>query len=149
MEKTIFKKVTMDSAIDELLGSAAAGAGVVGASIAMRMVSKNGKVNPWLVTLLALSSGYGLRLASKNETAKDIGTGILIAGTLDGAKKILNKVTGGKFTENSTMDTINKSIPQLSGYVGQTFNPGFVPKNLRGEYQPAQEVKTPAALLRG
>lgn len=141
MEKTIFKKVTMDSAIDELLGSAAAGAGVVGASIAMRMVS--GKVNPWLVTLLALSSGYGLRLASKNETAKDIGTGILIAGTLDGAKKILNKVSG----KVAALDTINQSIPQLSGF-GQ-FNPGFVPKNLRGEYQPAQEVKTPAALLRG
>lgn len=139
MDKTIFKKVTMDSAIDELLGSAAAGAGVVGASIAMRMVS--GKVNPWLVTLLALTSGYGLRLASKNETAKDVGTGILIAGTLDGAKKILNKVSG----KVSALDTINQSIPQLSGYVGQS---GFVPKNLRGEYQPAQEVRNPAALLR-
>lgn len=141
MEK-VFKKVTMDSAIDELLGSAAAGAGVVGASIAMKMVS--GKINPWLVTLLGLSAGYGLRLASKNETAKDVGTGILIAGTLDGAKKLLNKFSG----KVAALDTINQSIPQLSGHVGQTINAGFVPRNLRGDFVPAEEVRQPAALLR-
>lgn len=137
MEK-IFKKVTVDSAIDELLGSAAAASGVVGASIAMKMAS--GKINPWLVTLLGLSAGYGLRLASKNETAKDVGTGILIAGTLDGAKKLLNKFSG----KVAALDTINQSIPQLSGHVGQT----FVPQNLRGEFVPAEVVQQPAALLR-
>lgn len=136
----IFKKVTVDSAIDELLGSAAAGVGVVGASIAMRMAS--GKINPWLVTLLGLSAGYGLRLASKNETAKDVGTGILIAGTLDGAKKLLNKFSG----KVAALDSINASIPQLSGGMGVT----FVPQNLRGDFTQAEVLpnRSTAALLR-
>lgn len=138
----VFKKITVDSALDELLGSAAAGAGVVGASIAMKMAA--GKINPWLVTLLGLSAGYGLRLASKNETAKDVGTGILIAGTLDGAKKLLNKFSG----KVEALDTINASIPQLSGAVGQTVS--FVPHNLRGEFAAAEVMpnRSPAALLR-
>jgi hypothetical protein len=138
-ENSLLKKVTIDSALDELLGSAAAGVGVVGASIGMKAL-KNANVNPWLISIAAAVAGYGIRLAVKDETLKDIGTGILIAGTLDGAKKILNKVTATNKT--GIFNTINTSIPELSGLGQTSFRvlPGYVEDRLRGAYQTAQVV---------
>jgi hypothetical protein len=135
------KKITLKSATDELIGSASAGAGVVAASLAMKMA--NGKLNPWLIPAIALLAGYGIRLASNNEVLKDVGTGMLIAGTLDGAKKVLTR-----FSTLPGAETLNASIPSLSG-VGDILQTGFIPGNLRGDYMNAEVVSSsPAALLR-
>lgn len=134
---TLFKKVSVDSAIDELLGSTASAAGVIGGSIAMKLATDK-KINQWLVTGIGLLAGYGIRLVAKNETLKDVGTGLLIAGTLDGAKKILNKVAG----KVAALDTINASIPQLSGPEEVAMPTGYIPSNLRGNYAEVQEVSS-------
>lgn len=135
------KKITINSAVDELLGSAVAGSGLIGTSILMKMAS--GKVNPWVVPVAAFGIGLIGRVYAgsdkKYETIKDLSNGILLAGTLDGAKKVFNKFAG----KSAAIDYINASIPQLSGF-GETFRvqPGFVDDKLRGMYAPAVVVDT-------
>lgn len=135
------KKITLKSAVDEMIGSAGAGAGVVAASLLMKMA--NGKMNPWLIPAIALVAGYGIRLVASNETLKDVGTGMLIAGTLDGTKKVLTQ-----FSTLPGAAQINASIPSLSGADEAQFYPYYVAQNLRGHYADVEEVLSPTALLR-
>lgn len=135
------KKITLNSVIDEGVGAAGASAGVIGGSLLMKMAA--GKVNPWLLPLIAFGTGYGIRLISTNDTLKDVGTGLLISGVLDGTKKVLTKFN------IAALSPINDNIPALSGgYVGEIDFP-VIPGNLRGEYAPAEVMGNPTAMLRG
>jgi len=104
------RKITVKSATDELIGAATSGAGLIGTSIGMKLAA--GKINPWLLSGLAIAAGYGLRLFSQNEEGKpkneilnDLGTGVMMAGVLDVSKKGLALVS----------PTIADKIPALNG----------------------------------
>lgn len=128
------KKVTLESAKNEAIGAIGAGAGVVVGSYAMRMAS--GKVNPWLVGLIGLIGGYGIRLMTNNETVKDVGTGLLIAGTLDIAKKTIDQFGASV----PMLQTISANIPALSGVGEMQYQLPMA--QLRGDYAPAQVVSS-------
>lgn len=106
------KKITLQSVKDEGLGSLTAAAGVIAGSLLMKMAS--GRINPWIVPAIGLVGGYAARLMG-NDTVKDLGTGLLIAGTMDLTKKGLNAL-GEKvpFAAN-----IAENIPTLSGGMGE------------------------------
>jgi hypothetical protein len=108
------KKITLKSATDELIGAGLVSSGVVAGSLAMKMAS--GKLNPWLVPLIGIVGGYGIRLVTDNSNIKDVGTGLLIAGTLDLTKKALQKFG---MDEN----VVAQSIPTLSGPGDVTYLP--------------------------
>lgn len=100
------KKITLKSATDELVGAGLVSTGVVAGSLAMKMAA--GKLNPWLVPLIGIVGGYGVRLVTDNNNAKDVGTGLLIAGTMDLAKKALDRFGLGS-------NVVAQAIPTLSG----------------------------------
>lgn len=103
------KAITLKSAKDEAIGALGASLGVVGGSVLMKMAS--GKLNPWLVSALGLIAGYGIRLTSSNEMLKDVGTGLLVAGTLDVARKAVDA-----FGANIPgLSLLSENIPTLSG----------------------------------
>ncbi len=132
------KKITLQSAKDEALGSLVASAGVIAGSLVMKMAS--GRINPWIVPLIGLAGGYAARLMG-NDTVKDVGTGLLIAGTMDLTKKGLEAL-GEKvpFAAN-----IAANIPTLSG-MGEPmmFEDTFDASSLRGGmgYQEAVVIDT-------
>lgn len=134
------KKITVNSVIDEGVGAAGASAGVITGSILMKMAA--GKVNPWLLPLIAFGAGYGIRLIATNDTLKDVGTGLLISGVLDGTKKALAKLN------IAALSPINDNIPALSGAMGQTVMPGMIAQGLRGDYEPAEVVNSTSMFRR-
>lgn len=134
------KKITVNLVKNELIDAGAASTGVVGGSMLMKLAADY--VPGWLAPLAAIGIGFGARLLSDNSTVKDIGTGVMIAGVIDGTKKVL-----GKFAPNVPMlAQVNNAIPSLSGPGGEQVYYGFVPQQLRGDFTDAQVVDAQYAL---
>jgi hypothetical protein len=96
----------------------------------------------WLTPLVAIGIGFGARLVFDNSTVKDIGTGVMIAGVIDGTKKVL-----GKFTPTvPALGPVNNAIPSLSGPGGEPVYYGFIPQQLRGDFTDVQVVDAQYAL---
>lgn len=131
------KAITLKSAKDEAIGALAASGGLIGGSILMKMAS--GKINPWLVSAVGLVAGYGLRLVSDNETLKDVGTGLLVAGTLDAARKAVD--TFGVNVPGLSL--LSENIPTLSG---PNDPGGWSPTMYTPDFSDARSLRGPGAL---
>ena len=114
----------MDSVVDEVIGAAVAGGGIIGGSYAMQMLRDKLKLNPWLVSGGGFAIGFGGRLASNmikskvwRDVVKDLSTGIMTAGALDAAKKTVDILFPAP-APGSALETLKKAVPQLSGTNG-------------------------------
>ncbi len=131
------KAITLKSAKDEAIGALGASLGVIGGSVLMKMAS--GKINPWLVSAVGLLAGYGIRLISNNETLKDVGTGLLVAGTLDAARKAVDAY-GANIPG---LSLLSDNIPTLSGHNNWVNHAG---NNLSGaDYFAAPSLRGPGS----
>jgi hypothetical protein len=116
-------KVTLsvNSVVDEVIGAATAGAGIIGGSYGMQLIRDKAKLNPWLVSAGGFLLGFGGRIGAgfiKNkqvrEVVKDFSTGVMTAGVLDGAKKAVD-VLFPTADAGSATAKVKAAIPSLSG----------------------------------
>lgn len=135
------EKITLTKVKDDSIGAALLVGGLTLGSMAMKFA--NTKVsNPWITPAIAVALGFGVRLMTTNENAKDIGSGVMAAGVADGLKKGLNMLAA----KVPALQAVSDSIPTLSG-MGRMGEFPIIASQLRGDYAPAEVVST-AALLR-
>lgn len=147
MEK---EKITVNTVVDDVVGGMLTGTGVVAASVAMKYA--NGKVNPWVVSLIALGMGIGGRVASNfvsnkkvKEGIKDVANGFTAAGALDLTVKAVKEFAPNLLTALPT--EVQSAIPSLSGDREQVFRiPGLygtesdLLRGLNNSFQEAEVV---------
>lgn len=110
----------------------------LGTGVTIMRLAKNSVPNQWLLPAGAFTAGFITKLLSGNATVKDIGTGIMLAGGADAAKKGLDLAA----TKIPALAQVSDALPSLSGPT-----PAYiVPQSLRGDFTPANVVGT--ALLR-
>lgn len=148
-EESKKEKLTVKTAVDDVIGGALVGTGVVGASVVMKVASAKFNLNPWLTPAIALALGIGGRIganlvSNKNvkDGIKDVSSGFVAAAALDLAYKGLKKFD----LLAKLPDELQTSIPQLSGGDrAQVISvPGFYGASdaLRGDFQEANVMSS-------
>jgi hypothetical protein len=108
----IKNSITLKKAGDDLLGATLVGTGLVGTSYGMKLLSA--KVNPWVLSGSATLAGFLIRVGANvlddgavKNSVKDLGTGIMVAGAIDGSVKVLKYF--------NILPAVQAAAPQLSG----------------------------------
>jgi hypothetical protein len=107
----------------------------LGTGVTIMQLAKSKVPNPWLLPAGAFAAGFAVKLFVKNASAKDIATGIMLAGGGDIAKKGLDLAA----TKIPALAQISNALPALSGPGGQAY---ITPQSLRGDFTPATVVGT-------
>lgn len=127
------KKLTIKKAKNELIGAGLLALGLTGGSMAMKFASS--KVpSPWLLGVIGLGAGLGIRVMVDNENVKDFGSGVMAAGAADLLKKGLNALAA----KVPALQPFSDNIPTLSGPGGYQ----MIASSLRGDYADAEVVDT-------